>query len=79
MRVRLTARCNGPWKYSVRIISGDIPTGIFFDGVEFAGKPRNAGSSLIQAKVMGPTCNGIVYEDKVVWLTFDIVGDDLRF
>ena len=50
-----------------------------FDGVEFSGKPRNAGSSLIQAKVMGPTCNGIVYEDKVVWLKFDIVGDDLRF
>ena len=80
MRVRLTARCNGPWEvHSVRIISGDIPTGIFFDGVEFSGTPRNAGSSFIQAKVMGPACNGIVYEDKVVWLTFDIVGDGPRF
>ena len=76
MRVRLSARCDGPWEvHTVRIMQGDVPSGIFFDGVEFSGTPRDAGSWFLQAKVVGPSCKGVVYDDKIVWLTFDIEGD----
>ena len=81
MRVRLVARCNGPWEIrTLRIMEGQVPSGLIFDGEEFSGTPNVGGNWLLQIKVIDPTCNGIVYEDKDVWLRFGIKGDrEIRF
>ena len=75
MRVRLTARCNGPWEIGrLRLMEGEVPPGIIFDGEEFSGSPLRGGNWLIQVRVVDPSCNGAVYDDREVWVNFSIKG-----
>jgi len=79
MRVRLTADCTGPWEINdLRVIRGEVPPGIFFNGKEFTGIPRRIGSWRLHTRVEGPTCDGVVYRDKDVYLTFHIQGNAPR-
>ncbi|MCY4531030.1 MAG: sulfatase-like hydrolase/transferase [Gammaproteobacteria bacterium] len=79
MRAELTAKCDGPWAYeSVRIQQGKLPQGIFLLGGEFSGAPVRAGARLVQVRVVKPSCNGVVYDDKHLWVRFDIGGERPR-
>lgn len=79
MRAELTAKCDGPWAYeSVRIQQGKLPQGIFLLGGEFSGAPVRAGARLVQVRVVKPSCNGVVYDGKHLWVRFDIGGERPR-
>ena len=76
MRAELTAKCDGLWAYeSVRILQGKLPQGVFLLGGEFSGAPVRAGAWLVQVRVVKPSCNGVVYDDKHLWVRFDIGGE----
>ena len=74
LRTRLTARCNGPWGADNIRVQGSLPPGITSNGTELAGTPLRAGAWYIQAKVSAPHCNGVVYDDKLLWVNFTIEG-----
>lgn len=45
---------------------------------EFSGAPVRAGARLVQVSVVKPSCNGVVYDDKHLWVRFDIGGERPR-
>jgi hypothetical protein len=55
-------------------MEGEVPPGIIFDGEEFSGSPLRGGNWLIQVRVVDPSCNGAVYDDRDVWVNFSIKG-----
>jgi hypothetical protein len=77
-RVRLSAKCNGEWGAQGLRVQGDIPPGMIVDGLEFSGSPVGAGSWLIQARVVKPYCDGVVYDDKQLWFNFTVEGERPR-
>lgn len=74
LRARLTARCDGPWGADNIRIQGTLPPGIMSNDTELAGTPLRAGAWYVQVKVIAPHCNGVVYDDQLLWTNFTIEG-----
>ena len=79
VRSRLTARCDGEWGFGeARIMQGEVPPGMIFDGEDFSGTPFDAGNWLLQVRIFEPECNGVIYADRDLWVNFSIKGDRKR-
>lgn len=80
MRARLTAKCNGPWGAdNVRVRQGDLPRGLFLTDLGIEGSPLEVGSRFVEVRIIAPYCNGVVYDDKQLWVNIDIAGKPIRF
>jgi hypothetical protein len=72
-----SAYCNGEfgnWTAAVRIVSGQLPPGLHFDGRAIVGIPTERGHWIVRLELYNVQCGGDRYEGFEQELRFHISG-----
>lgn len=73
MTVEVVADCAQDWSSTgFRIVSGEVPPGLIFDGQSFSGSPQVGGTWLLQVRVQEPACRGDVFPDKDIFVMITV-------